>query len=677
MLSARQANQILFPVSVMPALRHPQLLLHHAQLLLCENRRIINKNRNNHLHIYPHVNALSSSPCCIHVRHALTFLFLGAAGLASSQLASIYHHPSLAATPTAFFPSLRRPPPRRALLGMSSPPPCVIVLGPPGSGKCTLLNAVLGRGVFTPSPLPSSSSSTPATTYPALPPILTIAEPQTHVDARSGTPFTSLSVDLHDVFQAHEVCDKVCELLSRCGSSVRLVFVCDLSTQTAPLLDRGATLMRTLVSALSTVIPSADCTWFSVLFTKCPPAIHHLARQPHGRAFLSTFWGCANAHVDFLPFLREPQLSKWMQYDGAFILEQFFHFSPVISLSYRRDALRRALHAILPASHPEHIPTRHHRPARFPRRPRGRLLESDTKNTAYTSVIVVGSRGAGKSTLLRTLVGNAAFAARQRQAYGMDGGMRNAEWMRPHVDHEMRTVYFDTPGLDGRKGLPAVCKAISNAFRRSLGPTRLVFACTVDDGFVATRDVASVRLVLQALHRKGMCTRGGYSLVFSKVDNQESVFIERMNMMGRQALWFEQVAHILHFEGPIPYISFTDDCVLSGEIVLPHCLFVSYSSTATQNGVLPPSEMNRLKQFLQNAPGLKLPFDSEWLDFRDYVATDDRTSAWKESGGSASVSMESFVAQSDPGVMSSWRVPRLEMDWMRRSDTFLDHRDEC
>lgn len=129
-------------------------------------------------------------------------------------------------------------------------------------------------------------------------------------------------------------------------------------------------------------------------------------------------------------------------------------------------------------------------------------------------VIVVGDPGAGKSTILNALVGTAARGARMpfRSGLSVASGMTTA--LQTEVVGGVR--YSDTPGLDDvalkRRAAAAIADAVCLG-----GAVRLLFVLTMEAGRVRGANLATIRIVLDALVAAGVDVDGRFSVALNKM----------------------------------------------------------------------------------------------------------------------------------------------------------------
>ena len=132
-----------------------------------------------------------------------------------------------------------------------------------------------------------------------------------------------------------------------------------------------------------------------------------------------------------------------------------------------------------------------------------------------TYVIFVGNPGVGKSTLLNGLLGEGVFKS----------GVSMGTGMTTHLQMARRdgVVYGDTPGLDDIASREKAGEEIAAALRQN-GTYRLVFVVTLESGRVRPADVATLKIVLDAIHVDMIGDEGGegglfipYGIVVNKV----------------------------------------------------------------------------------------------------------------------------------------------------------------
>jgi len=132
-------------------------------------------------------------------------------------------------------------------------------------------------------------------------------------------------------------------------------------------------------------------------------------------------------------------------------------------------------------------------------------------------IIVVGDPGAGKSTTLNALCDTAPGTATLfRSGLSVLSGLTTA----------LQTVtvdgvrYSDTPGLDDVAHKEQAAAAIADAVRLG-GSVRLLFVVTMEAGRIRGTNLATIRIVLDALAEADIDIDGRYSVVLNKMSAGE------------------------------------------------------------------------------------------------------------------------------------------------------------
>lgn len=152
-------------------------------------------------------------------------------------------------------------------------------------------------------------------------------------------------------------------------------------------------------------------------------------------------------------------------------------------------------------------------------------------NADMEHIIVVGDPGTGKSTILTTLCdGRAQFES------GIAFGSGLTQSLHSVVCNGKR--YSDTPGMDDEIMKKNAAAAIAAAILMG-GKVKLVFVLTLESGRVRASNLATVRVVLNALHDKNIATDGHFSVLFNKItDGEHNVWEphadEVMDMLRQQ-----------------------------------------------------------------------------------------------------------------------------------------------
>lgn len=165
-------------------------------------------------------------------------------------------------------------------------------------------------------------------------------------------------------------------------------------------------------------------------------------------------------------------------------------------------------------------------------------------------IVVVGDPGTGKSTLLSTMCKG---AAQFKSGLSIGTGMTAA--LQTEVVDGKR--YSDTPGLNDASKKQAAANAISDAIILG-GAVKLIFVVTLEAGRLRQSNLATVRLVLDALVAKGIQVDGLFSIIINKMSPGEVVGWNDP-ALGGPALLADQInrgfaADLLLFLGHVPLL---------------------------------------------------------------------------------------------------------------------------
>lgn len=133
-------------------------------------------------------------------------------------------------------------------------------------------------------------------------------------------------------------------------------------------------------------------------------------------------------------------------------------------------------------------------------------------------IIVVGDPGAGKSTILNALLCGATRSPRMpfRSGLSVASGMTTA--LQTEVVDGVR--YSDTPGLDDAALKERAAAAIADAVRLG-GAVRLLFVLTMEAGRIRGSNLATIRIVLDALTAADVDVHQRFSVVLNKMTSGE------------------------------------------------------------------------------------------------------------------------------------------------------------
>lgn len=132
-------------------------------------------------------------------------------------------------------------------------------------------------------------------------------------------------------------------------------------------------------------------------------------------------------------------------------------------------------------------------------------------------IIVVGDPGAGKSTILNALCGATPGTPMPfRSGLSVASGMTSA--LPTEVVNGVR--YSDTPGLDDVELKERAAAAIANAIRLG-GAVRLLLVLTMEAGRIRGSNLATIRIVLDALTAADVDIDHRFSVVLNKMTSGE------------------------------------------------------------------------------------------------------------------------------------------------------------
>ncbi|CAB9513328.1 GTPase Era [Seminavis robusta] len=116
-----------------------------------------------------------------------------------------------------------------------------------------------------------------------------------------------------------------------------------------------------------------------------------------------------------------------------------------------------------------------------------------------TYTLFIGNPGVGKSTLLNAIIGSVQFES------GVSIGTGLTRRLQLYQASDDTVIYGDTPGLDDLENRKLAAEEIKLAFQQDKGGLiKLVFVVTTESGRVRASDMATIRLVLDALPDKSI-----------------------------------------------------------------------------------------------------------------------------------------------------------------------------
>jgi GTP-binding protein EngB required for normal cell division len=124
-------------------------------------------------------------------------------------------------------------------------------------------------------------------------------------------------------------------------------------------------------------------------------------------------------------------------------------------------------------------------------------------------IVLVGNPGVGKSTILNSLCGQIHFRSGVSYGSGLTTCLQEVELAN--------LVYADTPGLADAELREQAAKEIERLFR-SVRRIKLVFVITLEAGRVRPADLATIKLVLDALGIQNMTNQ--FAIIINKVSNR-------------------------------------------------------------------------------------------------------------------------------------------------------------
>lgn len=205
---------------------------------------------------------------------------------------------------------------------------------------------------------------------------------------------------------------------------------------------------------------------------------------------------------------------------------------------------------------------------------------------------MVGDPGTGKSTILTSLCdGNAQFESGNSFGSGLTDRLHSVVYNGKR--------YSDTPGMNDITMKEAAAAAIAAAVLKG-GRVKLVFVLTLEAGRVRASNLATVRVVLEALHEKEIATDGCFGVIINKMTQSE------------QDLWKCHADEVMNMLRRHIGLSSSPDRVL----------YVQRAEriVGATNARLPTEQTNRVKEFVSNvqtisvAPGTAITVKVEQLE---------------------------------------------------------------
>merc|ERR1711916_329417 len=130
-------------------------------------------------------------------------------------------------------------------------------------------------------------------------------------------------------------------------------------------------------------------------------------------------------------------------------------------------------------------------------------------------VLLVGNPGTGKSTIVTGIVGRVVFRSGFSAGTGMTTCMQT-------VEHE-GVIYSDTPGLDDVNTRETAGREIATALRQN-GTYRLIFVVTLEAGRVRSADIATMKIVLDAID---LPTEVPFGIIINKLSKKAMTKLAR------------------------------------------------------------------------------------------------------------------------------------------------------
>lgn len=164
---------------------------------------------------------------------------------------------------------------------------------------------------------------------------------------------------------------------------------------------------------------------------------------------------------------------------------------------------------------------------------------------------MVGDPGTGKSTILTCLCdGSTQFESGISFGSGLTDRLHSIEYNGKR--------YSDTPGMNDITMKRKAAAAIAAAVLRG-GRVKLVFVLTLEAGRVRASNLATVRVVLEALHEKDIATDGCFGVIINKMTPEEQSLWEshanevtdmlrryiNLNSSPGRVLYIQRVGHIV------------------------------------------------------------------------------------------------------------------------------------
>lgn len=204
-------------------------------------------------------------------------------------------------------------------------------------------------------------------------------------------------------------------------------------------------------------------------------------------------------------------------------------------------------------------------------------------------MIVAGNPGSGKSSILNSIIGRVKF----------ESGISLGSGLTTALDSKRigNVLYSDTPGLDDARIRDRAAKEISYAFRRG-GKIKLIFVSTLEAGRLRSTDLATMRIIVEAIQSVGVDPAKQFSIIINKCEPEVLELLE--NKKNRAML--EVPLNSAAPAGRIAYMPYRD--YAAGK----HNVLVTTDSNVYKEFLrtAPAFDMSRNKSFAINANGFEL-----------------------------------------------------------------------